>query len=33
MPSYPAGFTVSNHALITLSDALRQRRTSEPLPT
>ena len=26
MPSYPAGFTVSNHALTTLSDALRQRR-------
>ncbi|MHA6621007.1 transposase family protein [Pseudonocardia sp. DLS-67] len=26
MPSYPAGFTVSNHALITLSDALRHRR-------
>ena len=26
MPSYPAGITVSNHALITLSDALRQRR-------
>ena len=27
MPSYPAGITVSNHALITLSDALRHRRT------
>jgi hypothetical protein len=26
VPSYPAGVTVSNHALITLSDALRQRR-------
>jgi hypothetical protein len=26
MPSYPAGFTMSNHALITLTDALRQRR-------
>ena len=26
MPSYPAGVTVSNHALITLSDALRHRR-------
>lgn len=26
MPSYPAGFTVSNHALTTLTDALRQRR-------
>lgn len=26
MPSYPAGFTMSNHALITLSDALRRRR-------
>ena len=26
MPSYPAGLSVSNHALITLSDALRQRR-------
>jgi Helix-turn-helix of DDE superfamily endonuclease len=27
VPSYPAGITVSNHALITVSDALRQRRT------
>lgn len=27
MPSYPAGLTVSNHALITLADALRQRRS------
>ena len=27
MRSYPAGITVSNHALITLSDALRHRRT------
>jgi hypothetical protein len=26
VPSYPAGFTMSNHALITLADALRQRR-------
>lgn len=26
MPSYPAGLSVSNHALITLSDALRGRR-------
>jgi hypothetical protein len=26
VPSYPAGVTGSNHALITLSDALRQRR-------
>lgn len=26
MPSYPAGFTMSNHALTTLADALRQRR-------
>lgn len=26
MPSYPAGFAMSNHALITLADALRQRR-------
>jgi hypothetical protein len=26
--SYPAGFTVSNHALLTLSDALRHRRSS-----
>jgi hypothetical protein len=26
VPSYPAGFTVSNHALTTLADALRQRR-------
>ncbi len=26
MPSYPAGLTMSNHALITLADALRQRR-------
>ncbi|MCE0765951.1 transposase family protein [Pseudonocardia kujensis] len=25
MPSYPAGLSVSNHALITLSDALRHR--------
>ena len=28
MPSYPAGITVSNHALITLSDALRARRAT-----
>lgn len=28
MPSYPAGFTVSNHALITLTDALRARRAT-----
>ncbi len=28
MPSYPAGLSVSNHALITLSDALRHRRAS-----
>ena len=27
MPSYPAGVTVSNHALVTLSDALRRRRS------
>jgi hypothetical protein len=27
VPSHPAGITVSNHALITVSDALRQRRT------
>ena len=27
MPSYPAGITVSSRALITLTDALRQRRT------
>ena len=27
MPSYPAGISVSNHALITVSDALRHRRT------
>ncbi len=27
MPSYPAGITVSSRALITLADALRQRRT------
>ena len=27
MLSYPAGITVSNHALITLSDALRHRRS------
>ncbi|WP_420821785.1 transposase family protein [Pseudonocardia broussonetiae] len=27
MPSYPAGIGVSNHALITVSDALRHRRT------
>ncbi len=26
MPSYPAGITVSTHALITVSDALRHRR-------
>ena len=26
MPSYPAGITVSSRALITLADALRQRR-------
>jgi len=26
VPSYPAGITVSNHALITVSDALRHRR-------
>ena len=26
MPSYPAGFTMSNHALIALSDALRAHR-------
>jgi hypothetical protein len=26
VPSYPAGFTMSNHALITLADALRARR-------
>jgi hypothetical protein len=28
VPSYPAGITVSNHALITLSDALRRSRTA-----
>ena len=28
MPSYPAGFTVSNHALNTLTDALRARRAT-----
>jgi hypothetical protein len=28
MLSYPAGLSVSNHALITLADALRQRRTT-----
>ena len=28
MPSYPAGFTVSNHALNTLSGALRARRAT-----
>ena len=27
MPSYPSGMTVSNRALITLADALRQHRT------
>jgi transposase len=27
VPSYPSGLSVSNHALITLSDALRHRRT------
>ena len=27
MPSYRAGFAMSNHALITLTDALRQRRS------
>jgi hypothetical protein len=27
VPSYPAGMTMSNRALIMLSDALRQRRT------
>jgi hypothetical protein len=27
MTSYPAGMTVSDRALIMLSDALRQRRT------
>ena len=27
MPSYPAGITVSSRALITLTDALRRRRT------
>ena len=26
MPSYPAGFTMSNYALTTLADALRTRR-------
>ena len=26
MPSCPAGFTMSDHALVTLSDALRRRR-------
>jgi hypothetical protein len=26
VPTYPAGITVSNHALITVSDALRHRR-------
>ena len=29
MPSYPSGMTVSNRALIMLSDALRQRRTQQ----
>ena len=28
MPSYPAGMTVSNRALIMLSDALRQNRAT-----
>jgi hypothetical protein len=28
VPSYPAGITVSNHALIRLSDALRHRRAA-----
>ncbi len=28
MPSYPAGMTVSNHALITLADAPRRTRLS-----
>jgi hypothetical protein len=28
VPSYPAGFTMSNHALITLSDALCHRRAA-----
>jgi DDE superfamily endonuclease/Helix-turn-helix of DDE superfamily endonuclease len=27
VPSYPAGISVSNHALITVADALRHRRT------
>jgi hypothetical protein len=27
VPSYPAGISVSNHALITVSDALRHRRS------
>ena len=27
MPSYPAGLSVSNHALITLTDTLRHSRT------
>ena len=27
MPSYPAGFTMSNHTLTTLADALRARRS------
>jgi hypothetical protein len=27
VPSYPDGFTMSNHALITLADALRARRS------
>ena len=27
MPSYPAGITVSNQALIAVSDALRHRRS------
>ena len=26
MPSYPAGITMSNHALVTVSDTLRHRR-------
>lgn len=28
LPSYPAGLSVSNHALVTLSDALRHRRST-----
>ena len=28
MPSYPAGLSVSNHALLTLTDALRHHRSS-----